>query len=59
MSNYQLTIKIANSFVSGDAIPHAFITLSGPGLTNPVTAGFYPQPLAKGVSIELKSDLSR
>ena len=39
---YQLTIKVANSFVSGSFVPHAFVTITGPGLTNPVTVGYYP-----------------
>lgn len=38
---YQIQIRIANTAVSG-AIPHAFVTISGPGLTNPVTVGYYP-----------------
>lgn len=45
---YQITLKIANTFFaagspfSGDGIPHAFVTVSGPGLDSPVTVGFYP-----------------
>lgn len=43
MSNYQLTIKIANTLVSGDIVPHAFVTISGPGLANSVIVGFCPR----------------
>lgn len=38
---YQIQARIANIAVSG-SIPHAFVTISGPGLTNPVTVGYYP-----------------
>lgn len=34
--SYQITIEISNSFVNGSLTPHAFVTISGPGLTNPV-----------------------
>ena len=39
---YQIIIKVANSSLS-EPIPHAFITISGPGLSIPVTVGYYPQ----------------
>ena len=41
---YQIIIKIANTGV-GDTglIPHAFVAISGPGLSQPVTIGYYPQ----------------
>ncbi len=42
-SGYTLTIKVANSFAGGGAIPHAFVTISGPGLVAPVTVGYYPK----------------
>jgi hypothetical protein len=42
-SGYTLTIKVANSFAGTGAIPHAFVTISGPGLAVPVTVGYYPQ----------------
>jgi hypothetical protein len=43
-SGYTLTIKVANSFAgNGGAIPHAFVTISGPSLAAPVTEGYYPK----------------
>lgn len=41
-SGYTLTIKVAHSFAGNGAIPHAFVTISGPGI-EPVTVGYYPQ----------------
>ncbi len=35
---YQIQLKIFNSAVhGGDLIPHAFVTITGPELKNPVT----------------------
>jgi hypothetical protein len=41
---YKIIIKFANTGV-GDTglIPHAFVTISGPGLSQPVTIGYHPQ----------------
>ena len=43
ITGYQVTIKIANSVVDGRGIPHAFVTVAGPGLNKPLTVGYYPQ----------------
>lgn len=39
---YQLTLKIASPTFE-NPLPHAFITISGPNLTDPVTVGFSPR----------------
>ena len=41
-SGYTLTIKVSNSLAGNGPIPHAFVTITGPGLA-PVTVGYYPQ----------------
>jgi len=41
-SGYTLTVHVSNSFAGNGAIPHAFVTITGPGMA-PVTVGYYPQ----------------
>lgn len=54
---YQLTVKVANSSTT-ELIPHAFVTISGPGLAQPVTVGYYPQRLGQGVIGNVATGLS-
>lgn len=48
---FQVSLKIAHPFVADRVIPHAFVTISGPGIS-PLTVGYYPQytsPSAPGL----------
>ena len=54
---YQIIIKVANSSLS-EPIPHAFITISGPGLSIPVTVGYYPQRQGEGLIGNITTGLS-